>query len=130
MARGNVRQHTRRMANGQTTTVHQHRRQTRRGLSPRHAGKLARQAFRNWGRKRRVTALVLGGLALGELGAWVGLRGTFFMLTTVGVLALGVAMLAASASGGEPGRSKGTPARRAPQRGRTARRQPKDGGSA
>jgi hypothetical protein len=112
------------MPDGTTRTVRQHTRRGRpRGLSPRHAGKLARQAFRNWGRKRRVTAFVLGGLALGEFGAWLGLRGAFFMLTTIAVLAIGAAALAAAASGGEPGsKRKGTSARKAPQRGQGARR--------
>jgi hypothetical protein len=116
MVRGTVRQHTRRTASGKRTTVRRHGRRTR-GVSPRHSGKLARQAFRNWRRRRRMTACVLGGLAVAEFGAWAGLRGAFFMLTTVGVLALGVAYLAASASGGE---AAGAAGRKAPQRGRAA----------
>jgi len=106
MARGTVRQHTRRTASGKRVTVRRHGRRTR-GVSPRHSGKLARQAFRNWRRRRRMTACVLGGLAVAEFGAWAGLRGAAFMLTTVGVLALGVAYLAASASGGEPQSTSG-----------------------
>jgi hypothetical protein len=132
MARGTVRTHTRRMPDGTTRTVHQHTRRGRpRGLSPKHAGKLARRAFRNWGRKKRATALLFGGLALGEFGAWLGLRGAFFMLTTVALLAIGAAALAAAASGGEPGsvgKRKSTPARRAPRRGQRTKRPSGDGG--
>jgi hypothetical protein len=46
-----------------------------------------------------MTAAVLGGLALGELSAWAALRGVGLVLATAGVLALGVAWLAATASG-------------------------------
>jgi hypothetical protein len=60
---------------------------------------MARRAFGAARRKRRLTALVLGGLALGELGAWVTLRGVGLALATAGILALGVALLAAAASG-------------------------------
>jgi hypothetical protein len=49
--------------------------------------------------RRRLTAVVLGGLAVGELGAWVALRGVGALLATAGILALGVAFLAAMASG-------------------------------
>lgn len=102
MARGNVRTHTRRTAGGKTTTVRHHSRKGRgrRGLvSPGHAWKTARRAFRAMRRRKRVTAVVLGGLALGELGAWAALRGVGVALATAGVLALGVAWLAAMASG-------------------------------
>jgi hypothetical protein len=120
MARGNVRTHTRRTADGKVTTVHQHSRRGRpRGalVSPGHAWKLARGAFRAARRKRRGTAFMLGSLALGELGAWLTLRGLFFMLATLGVLALGAATLAASASGGEDGKGgRGGSARSTPQR--------------
>ena len=102
--RQNVRTHTRRTPSGGQTTVRQHGRQgraTRRGLSPRHAWKLAKRSFAAGRRKKRVTALVLGGLALGELGAWAGLRGAGLLLATAGVLALGAAALAAAATGGD-----------------------------
>jgi hypothetical protein len=102
MARGTVKTHTRRTASGKTTTVHQHSRRGRgrRGLvSPGHAWKLARRAFGAARRHKRVTACVLGGLAIGELTAWATLRGAGFLLVTAGVLALGVAALAAAASG-------------------------------
>jgi hypothetical protein len=97
-----VRTHTRRTASGGTTTVHQHTRsgRGRRGIvSPAHAWKLIKRAFSAARRHKRATALVLGGLAVGELGAWVTLRGVAFMLATAAMLALGVAWLAASASG-------------------------------
>jgi hypothetical protein len=102
MARGNVRTHTRRTKSGGTTTVQQHSRQNRgrRGLvSPGHAWKMARRAFGAARRKKRVTAVVLGGLALGELGAWTALRGVGLALATAGALAILVAWLAAAASG-------------------------------
>jgi hypothetical protein len=104
MATQKVRTHTRRTASGGTTTVRQHSRagEPRKGLvSPGHAWKLAARAIRSARRRKRGTAVVLGVLAFGELGAWLTLRGAFFMLATAGVLAFGVASLAAAASGGE-----------------------------
>jgi len=85
------------------TTVRQHSRRARgRGLvSPGHAWKLLRRAFRAGRRHKKGTAAALGALALAELGAWAALRGAFLMLATAGLLALGVAWLAAAASGGE-----------------------------
>jgi hypothetical protein len=98
-----VRTHQRRTAQGNTATVHQHARRgagsRARMLTPRHAWKLARSAGQAARRKRRVTACVLGGLAVGELGAWVTLRGVGLILATAGVLALAVATAAWSASG-------------------------------
>jgi hypothetical protein len=44
---------------------------------------------------------MLGGLAAGELTAWLTLRGVGLVLATAAVLALGVASLAMAASGGE-----------------------------
>jgi hypothetical protein len=71
-----------------------------RGLvSPGHAFKLVWQAFGAARRKKRVTAVLLGSLALGEIGAWLTLRGLSLALVTAGVLAIGVASLAAAASG-------------------------------
>jgi len=104
MARGNVRTHTRRTKSGGTTTVRHHSRSMRGGrglVSPGHAWKMARRAFGAARRKKRLTALVLGGLAVGELGAWVTLRGVGLAVATAGVLAIGVALLAAMASGME-----------------------------
>ncbi len=104
MARGNVRTHSRRTKSGRTTTVRQHSRSMRGGrglVSPGHAWHMTKRAFSAARRKKRVTALVLGGLALGELGAWLTLRGAGLALATAGVLALGVALLAAMASGME-----------------------------
>jgi hypothetical protein len=104
--RQNVRTHTRRTKSGGQTTVHQHSRQGQGKqrkpiVSPRHAWKLARRAFAAGRRKKRVTAFVLGGLAVGELGAWLGLRGAGFLLATAGVLMLATAALAAAATGGD-----------------------------
>jgi len=102
MARGNVRTHNRRTKSGGTTTVHQHSRRMRGGrglVNPGHAFKLARRAFGAARRKKRVTAVVLGGLALGEITAWLTLRGVSLALVTAGFLAIGMASLAAAASG-------------------------------
>jgi hypothetical protein len=66
-------------------------------MAARNAGDLARRAFRAAPRRR--VALALGALALGELTAWLTLRGASFMLTTAAVLALGAATLAAVATG-------------------------------
>jgi hypothetical protein len=99
---GTVRTHTRRTKDGSTTTVHQHSRATRgrRGLvSPGHAWKNVRRAFTAARRRKRATAALFGALALGELGAWVGLRGIGLVLVTAGALAIGVAYLAGIASG-------------------------------
>lgn len=101
-SRGNVKTHTRRTASGKTTTVHQHTRRNRgrRALvSPSHAWQVAKRAFAAGRRKRRGTAAVLGGLAVAELSAWLTLRGVGLVFATAGVLAIGVASLAAAASG-------------------------------
>jgi hypothetical protein len=93
-----VRTHTRRAASGKTTTVNHHTRRgssagpqkpkRKRGPNPGHAGKLgrrARSAVRK-GRKGKATMLVaLAGL---EVGAWLTLSGTSFVLAlAAGVLA-------------------------------------------
>jgi hypothetical protein len=52
-------------------------------------------------RRKRVTAAVFGTLAIAELTSWLVLRGAMAALATAGVLALGVAALAALASGAE-----------------------------
>jgi hypothetical protein len=111
-SRGNVRTHTRRTASGKTTTVHQHTRRNkgRKGIvSPAHAWKLAKSALRAARRKRRVTAAVLGGLAVAEVSAWLTLRGVGLVLATAGVLAIGVASMAAAASGWDGDRWGGRP---------------------
>jgi hypothetical protein len=102
--RANVRQHTRTTASGRTVRVGRHSRSGRsqhgRGLTPRHAWKLARRALGAARRQKRATAAVLGGLAVAELGAWLTLRGAGLILATAGVLAFAVAAAAMSASGG------------------------------
>jgi hypothetical protein len=107
MAASRVRQHTRRTAAGETTTVHQYTRTgrgRRRGLiSPRHAWQLLRRAFRAASRHKRGTAVLLGGLAACELAAWVTVRGAGFILATAGVLALGAGSLMLAGTGGGPG---------------------------
>jgi hypothetical protein len=60
---------------------------------------MAKRAFGAARRRKRVTAAALGGLAVGELTAWLTLRGVSFTLATAGILAIGVASLAAAASG-------------------------------
>ncbi len=102
MVRGNVRTHARRTKSGKRTTVRQHSRRMRGGrglVSPGHAWKMARRAGRAVRRRKRVAAFVLGGLALGEITAWLTLRGVSLALVTAGMLAIGVASLAAAASG-------------------------------
>lgn len=103
-ARGNVRTHTRRTASGKTTTVHQHtrRNKARRGLvSPSHAWRLAKRAWQAGRKRHRVTAAVLGGLAVAEISAWLTLRGVSLIAATAGVIAIGVASVAANLSGGD-----------------------------
>jgi hypothetical protein len=68
-------------------------------VSPGHAWKMTKRAVGAARRKKRVTAVVFGGLAVGELAAWLTLRGVGLVLATAGVLAIGVALAAASASG-------------------------------
>ena len=100
--KSNVRTHTRKTATGSTTTVRQHSRRgrPRRALvTPGHAWGLAKRAFKAGRRKKRATAVVLGGLAVAEFGAWLGLQGVSLMAVTAGVLALSVAAVAAAASG-------------------------------
>jgi len=102
MARGNVRTHSRRTKSGGTTTVHQHSRTMRGGrglVSPGHAWKMAKRAAGAARRKKRLAAAVLGGLAVGEMGAWLTLRGVGLVLFSAGMLAVGVALLAHAASG-------------------------------
>lgn len=101
---GTVRTHTRRTKDGKVQTVHQHTRRDRgrRGVvSPGHAWKLAKRSFSAARRHKRVTAAVLGGLAVGEVTAWLTLRGASLMIATAGVLAVGVASALMSASGGD-----------------------------
>jgi hypothetical protein len=102
-ARNNVRTHTRKTASGGTTTVREHSRTgrpRRRGMvTPAHAWNLAKRAVKAGRRKKKVTAAVLGALALGELAAWLALEGAGLMLATAAVLALGVAWVAAAAGG-------------------------------
>lgn len=102
-AKGNVRAHTRKTASGGTTTVRTHTR-TGRGrrrsiVSPAHAWKMARRSVGAARKHKKATAAVLGGLALGELAAWLTLSGVGLMLAVAGALALGVAWLAATATG-------------------------------
>jgi hypothetical protein len=60
---------------------------------------MLKRAYRAARKRKRLTAAVLAGLAVGELGAWFTLRGAGFALATAGLLALGVAFLAGMASG-------------------------------
>jgi len=107
MGRHNVRTHRRRTKNGGYTTVHRHSRMSQGIVSPHHAAKLAGKAWRAWrkkgrnGKRRRGTAILLGGLALGEFGAWATLRGAGFAAFTAGVLAIGVGTLLTQAAGGK-----------------------------
>jgi hypothetical protein len=112
MATQRVRTHTRKTADGGTTTVRQHARTGRDRrplLSPGHALKLAKKARAHSKRKRGAMAVTVGAMAVGEMGAWLTLRGVFLLLGTAALLALGVAVLAGTATGmglpdGAPGR--------------------------
>jgi hypothetical protein len=104
MARGNVRTHTRKGPDGQPVTVTQHtrRKRGRRGLvRPGRAWRNAKRAWRAVRQHKRGAAAGLAVLALAELAAWTLLQSTAAILVTAGVLALGVAALAALASGVE-----------------------------
>ncbi|MGH3378820.1 MAG: hypothetical protein ACRDP6_29240 [Actinoallomurus sp.] len=103
-----VRTHTRRGKNGKSQTVHHHNRSTRGrhsrpgtgGLfSPRRALRNAKRAQRALRRHKKGAAVAFGCLATAEITGFLTLRGAAFALTTVGVIALGVAMLAAKATG-------------------------------
>jgi hypothetical protein len=104
-----VRTHTRRGKNGKKQTVHHHSRSTRGrrsrrsgGLfSPRRALRNAKRAKRALRRHKKGAAFAFGCLATAEITGFLTLRGAAFALTTVGVIALGVAMLAAKATGGK-----------------------------
>jgi hypothetical protein len=112
MAAQKVRTHTRKTASGGTTTVRQH---TRTGkprkplLSLGHAWKLARRSWAAGKRKRRGVAFVLGAAAVGEVGAFLTLRGAGLLLGTLGIIAVAVAVLLGMMTGLE---SSGTNHRR------------------
>ena len=87
-----VRTHTRRTASGKTTTVHHHTRRgdakRKRGPNPGHAGKLGRRARSAVRKGRKGKATMLLALAGLEVGAWLTLSGTSFVLAlAAGVLA-------------------------------------------
>jgi hypothetical protein len=112
--RSQVRAHGRKTASGRTAQVRQHTR--RRGLvTPRHSWSLLTRAFRAGRRRKKVTAAVLGGLAVLELAAWLSLTGVALILATFAVLAGATAFCAAQASGMPTPSSGG---RKPPQRGR------------
>jgi hypothetical protein len=112
-AQHGVRTHTRTNAGGTTTTVRQHSRSSKGRkplVSPRHALKLARQAFQAGRRKRRWTAAALGVLALAEIVTYLTVQGAALLFVTVGVLALATATVAAAATGQAPAGSWRKPA--------------------
>jgi hypothetical protein len=124
-AQHGVRTHTRTNADGTKTTVHQHSRASKGRkpgaplVSPRHALKLARQAFAAGRRKRRWTAAALGALALAEIMTYLTVQGAALLFVTVGVLALATATVAASATGSAPAGSWRKPAAKKRTRRRT-----------
>ena len=100
-----VRTHTRRNADGSTTRVQQHSRAGRPRkaiVSPGHAWKLLKKAFRHGRRKKRWLAAGLGALAVLELTAWLTLEGTSLLLVTAGALAVAVGAVGAAAGGVRP----------------------------
>jgi hypothetical protein len=104
--RNRVRTYTRTNASGTTTRVGQHNRsgRGRKGkkkplVSPGHAWKMFKKGMAHNKKKRRGMALLFGGLAVGEFAAWSALSGTAALAATTGLIALGVASVAGSASG-------------------------------
>jgi hypothetical protein len=100
-----VRTHTRKTPGGGTARVRQHTRagRPRQGLvSPEHSLKLLKKAIAHGRKKRRVLAMVFGGLAAAELGGWLAFEGIGFGLVTIGVLAVGTGTLVAALGGGRP----------------------------
>lgn len=103
----NVRTHTRRTANGKTTTVHRHSRKGRGRhgrrntgvFRPRRAAKNAKRAWRAIRRDKKGAAFMYGSLAMGEMAGFLTLRGIALTLTTVGLVAMGVAYAASKATG-------------------------------
>jgi hypothetical protein len=89
--RGPVRTHTR-TVNGRRVTVHQHSRK----LNPGRAGRNAMRAIRATRRKKRGTAVLLAGLAVGELAGWLTLRTTSLGLTALGIGLVGIGVAARS----------------------------------
>jgi hypothetical protein len=83
--------------------VRAHTRRKRRGLlSPRHSWSLIGRAFRAARARRRVTAAVLGGLAVAELAAWLTLTGAALVIATAGVLAFLTGFLLSLVTGTGP----------------------------
>ena len=88
---------------------------TRKRLTPAHRGDPQALQPRDPHARASAYAVVLGGLAVAEFGAWLGLQGVSLMAVTAGVLALSVAAVAAAALVIEAGRVAWTgPAARAP----------------
>jgi hypothetical protein len=82
-------------------------------VTPRHSWSLLTRAFRAGRKRKRVTAAVLGGLAVLELAAWLTVSGAALILATFAVLAGATAFVAAQAGGmPTPGSGGRGPARR------------------
>jgi hypothetical protein len=96
-----VRTHTRRTSSGRTTTVHHHTRRgsgpqkpkRKRGPNPGHAWKLTRKARAHGRRGRNGKAALLGTLALAEVGAWLTLSGTSFLLALAAGILVAISVL-------------------------------------
>lgn len=84
-----VRAHTR-TVRGKRQRVRPHSRK----LQPSRARRNARRAYQLAKRKRHNDAIVWGSLAAAELGAWTFLRGTSLLLTTLGIIAVGLGVAA------------------------------------
>lgn len=85
-----VKPHTRRTKNGNVKV----RKHSRKGLQPKRAGRNAKRAFKAAKRKQHARAIALTSVAAVEIGGWFALRGTGVVLATIGVLAIGGAVLA------------------------------------
>jgi hypothetical protein len=98
-----VRTHTRRAASGKTTTVNHHTRRgssagpqkpkRKRGPNPGHAWKLTRKARAHGHHGRNGKAALIGALALAEVGAWLTLSGTSFVLALAAGILVAISVL-------------------------------------
>lgn len=85
-----VGKHTRRTKSGKRVPVRKHSRK----LQPKRAGKNAKRAVKASRAGNNKRAMVLASVAAAEIGGWMAFRGVGIALATIGVLAIGGAVLA------------------------------------